>query len=145
MRASARGDDGVVAVVAVSSDWCCWRVLGAAAVLSDLVAARQRAAAAADLGALAAAPAAAWSQLGACAAAESVVRANGAVLRECRIRSGDVCVTASALPRSRAARWVADEVLGGTVRRSPPGPVCAEPVSTRDDDGVDGVAITRGR
>ena len=40
--------------------------------------------------------------------------ANAAVLRECRIRAGDVWVTASALPRSRAARWVADVLLGGT-------------------------------
>jgi secretion/DNA translocation related TadE-like protein len=114
VRSRARGDDGVVAVVVVALSLLLVVVLGAGSVVADVLAARQRAAAAADLGALAAAPAAAWSERSACAAAESVVRANGAVLRECRIRSGDVWVTASAMPRSHPARWFADQLLGGT-------------------------------
>jgi secretion/DNA translocation related TadE-like protein len=114
MRSRACGDDGVVAVVAVALSLLLVAALGAGSVVADVLAARQRAAAAADLGALAAAPAAAWSERSACAAAESVVRANGAVLLECRIRDGDVWVTASSLPRSRGARWLADELLGGT-------------------------------
>jgi secretion/DNA translocation related TadE-like protein len=114
MRTRACGDDGLVAVVVLAVSLLLLAALGAASVLADLLAARQRAAAAADLGALAAAPAAAWSERSACAAAGSVVTANSAVLRECAVRSGDVWVTVSALPRSRAARWVADSLLGGT-------------------------------
>jgi secretion/DNA translocation related TadE-like protein len=83
-------------------------------VVADLLAARQRAAAAADLGALAAAPAAVWSSSGACAAAGSVVVSNGAALFSCRLGSGDVWVTASAVPRSTLGRWVSDQLLGGT-------------------------------
>lgn len=114
MRARVRRDDGVVAVVVLALSLLLVVVLGAGSVVADVLAARQRAAAAADLGALAAAPAAVWSQRSACAAAESVVRANAAIVRECRIRDGDVWVTASAMPRSRAARWVAEVLLGGT-------------------------------
>lgn len=108
-----RADDGVVAVVAVGLALVLLAVLGAGTVVADLMAARQRAAGAADLGALAAAPAAAWSERSACAAAQSVVRENGAVLRECRIRAGEVWVTAAARPRSRAGSWITDTVLSG--------------------------------
>jgi secretion/DNA translocation related TadE-like protein len=108
-----RDDHGLVSVVVVGLAMLLVVVLGAAAVLADVMAARQRAAGAADLAALAAAPAAAWSEQSACAAAQSVVRANGGELRECRIRSGDVWVTASARPRSRPGAWLADTVLGG--------------------------------
>ena len=90
-------------------------VLGAGSVVADVLAARQRAAAAADLGALAAAPAAvvvAAQRLRGRRVGRAGERARS--LRECRIRDGDVWVTASALPRSRAARWVADVLLGGT-------------------------------
>jgi secretion/DNA translocation related TadE-like protein len=80
--------------------------------VADLVAARERAAAAADLGALAAAPAAQASETGACTAAAWVVRQNGATLRTCAVVDGDVRLTASARPRSPWSAWLS-RVLGG--------------------------------
>ncbi len=87
-------------------------VLVLGAVVADLLAARQRAAAAADLGALAGAPAAAHSDADACRAAAFVVRANGASLRGCSVADGEVTVMASARPRGPWSRWLAT-VLGG--------------------------------
>lgn len=107
------GDEGLVAVAVLALSLVLVVSLGVAAVVGDLLAARQRAAAAADLGALAAAPAAALSSRNACAAADSVVVANGATVRSCRLDSGDVWITASAVPRSTLARWVSDRLLGG--------------------------------
>lgn len=83
-------------------------------VVADLLAARQRAAAAADLGALAGAPAAQVSEVDACAAATWVVRENGATLRACAVVDGDVRLTASARPRAPWSRWLS-ELLGGAV------------------------------
>lgn len=83
-------------------------------VVADLLAARQRAAAAADLGALAGAPAAQVSEVDACAAATWVVRENGATLRTCSVVDGDVRLTASARPRAPWSRWLS-ELLGGAV------------------------------
>ena len=89
-------------------------VLAIGAVVTDLVAARQRAAAAADLGALAGAAAAATSSDQACRAAAWVVRENGGQLRRCTVESGDVRVTASAAPRGSWARWLAARLLDDT-------------------------------
>jgi secretion/DNA translocation related TadE-like protein len=114
MTARVRGDEGVVAVAVVALSLLLVVALGAASVVADLLAARQRAASAADLAALAAAPAAVWSDDHGCGVAEAVVRANDAVLRGCRVSSGDVWVTASARPRSSGARWLADRLLDGT-------------------------------
>ena len=83
-------------------------------VVADLLAARQRAAAAADLGALAGAPAAQVSEVDACAAATWVVRQNGATLRSCAVVDGDVRLTASARPRAPWSRWLS-QLLGGAV------------------------------
>ncbi|MFN8168325.1 MAG: Rv3654c family TadE-like protein [Candidatus Nanopelagicales bacterium] len=107
-------DDGVAAVWVLALSLVLVALLGAGSVAADLLAARQRAAAAADLGALAGAPAAAWSELGACQAASSVVRANAASVHDCRVEAGDVWVTASAQPRSHLARWLSDVLLQGT-------------------------------
>jgi secretion/DNA translocation related TadE-like protein len=80
--------------------------------VADLLAAGQRAAAAADLGALAGAPAAPFSETGACAAAAWVVGQNGARLRTCSVVDGDIRVTASASPRSSWSRWLVSLVGG---------------------------------
>ena len=82
--------------------------------VADLVAAGQRAAAAADLGALAGAPAAHTSETGACTAAAWVVRQNGATLRTCAVVDGDVRLTASARPRSPWSGWLS-RLVGGPV------------------------------
>ena len=81
-------------------------------VVTDLLAARQRAAAAADLGALAGAPAAARSASDACRSAAWVVRSNGATLRGCDVLDGDVRITVSVAPRGSFSRWLGS-VLGG--------------------------------
>jgi secretion/DNA translocation related TadE-like protein len=81
-------------------------------VATDLLAARQRAAAAADLGALAGAPAAVRSAEDACRSAAWVVRSNGATLRGCDVVDGDVRITVSVAPRGSFARWWGS-VLGG--------------------------------
>jgi secretion/DNA translocation related TadE-like protein len=94
---------GLLAVVAL---------LGGA--VADLIAARQRATAAADLGALAAAPAAQASETGACTAASWVVRQNGATLRTCAVVDGDVRLTVSARTRSPWSGWLS-RVVGGSV------------------------------
>ena len=82
--------------------------------VADLVAARQRAAAAADLGALAGAPSAPMSEEHACASAAWVVRENGATLRSCSVVDGDVRLTASARPRAPWSRWLS-RLLAGAV------------------------------
>jgi secretion/DNA translocation related TadE-like protein len=81
-----------------------------AATLGSGIAARHRAAAAADLAALAAAgalvrPAGEHP----CGAAERVSRANGATLRECNVERGEVEVAASA-PITGPLRWLTDPV-----------------------------------
>lgn len=82
--------------------------------VADLFAAGRRAAAAADLGALAGAPAAQTSELGACATAAWIVRENGATLRTCSVVDGDIRLTASVRPRSPWSGWLA-RVLGRTL------------------------------
>ena len=105
-------DDGAASLVVLA--------LGAALVIivvlgageADLLAARQRAAAAADLGALAGAPAVDGSVTEACGAAAWVVRANGGTLRACDVADGDLHVTVSSAPRGPWVRWFA-ALLGG--------------------------------
>jgi secretion/DNA translocation related TadE-like protein len=107
-----RGDAGAAAVLALGLSAVLLMVLLVASVVADLLAARQRAAAAADLGALAGAPAVLRGEAEACAAAAFVVRANGGVLRECAIDGSDVRVVVSARPRGRWVTWLGD-LLGG--------------------------------
>lgn len=81
-----------------------------AATLGSGVVARHRAAAAADLAALAAAGSLARPAGGdPCDVAEQVSRANGATLRSCTVEGDEVEVTASA-PVSGPLRWLADPV-----------------------------------
>jgi secretion/DNA translocation related TadE-like protein len=110
----ARDDRGAALVVAVALAGLLVVLALVGGAVTDLVAARQRAAAAADLGALAGAPAAPTSETGACAAAAWVVRQNGATLRTCAVVDGDVRVTASAGPRAPWSGWLA-RILSGSV------------------------------
>lgn len=113
MRAGlARTDHGagVIWVLALSS--VLMVVAAGGAQIFDLLAARQRAAASADLGALAAAPAAFHGDDNACRVAAWVIAENGATLQTCRVDAGEVWITAASRPRSRLARWVSDRVLG---------------------------------
>lgn len=108
-RRSADRGAATVWVVALSA--VLLAVLAFGAGLADLLAARQRAAGAADLAALAGVPAAAYGDDNACRVAYAIAVANGAVVRTCTVRDGEVWVTASVRPRSRVARWAADRLL----------------------------------
>ena len=77
----------------------------AATLIGSAVVARHRAAAAADLGALAAAGSAHLGPAEACATAGRVVRANGARLAGCRVEGPDAVVTAAVRPAGPGARW----------------------------------------
>jgi secretion/DNA translocation related TadE-like protein len=110
-RADDRGAALVVAVL-LAGLLVVVALLGGA--VADLLAAGQRAAAAADLGALAGAPAAQTSETGACATAAWVVRENGATLRTCSVVDGDIRLTASARPRSPWSGWLARVLAGAT-------------------------------
>ena len=107
-----RGDSGAAAVLALGLSAVLLVLVLVASVVADLLAARQRAAAAADLGALAGAPAVLRGEAEACAAAAFVVRTNGGVLRECALDGADVRVVVSARPRGRWVTWLGD-LLGG--------------------------------
>jgi secretion/DNA translocation related TadE-like protein len=100
-------DDGTVVVWVLALGMVLVALLTVGAGVADVLAARQRAAAAADLAALAAAPAAAYGDGEACTAAASVARSNGATLRSCRLADGQVWVSASARPRTALGRWAA--------------------------------------
>jgi secretion/DNA translocation related TadE-like protein len=107
-----RGEVGAATVLAIGLSSVLLVVLGVASVVADLLAARQRAAAAADLGALAGAPAVLRGEVEACDAAALVVRANGGALRACAVDGEDVRVVVSVRPRGRWVTWLGD-LLGG--------------------------------
>lgn len=77
------------------------------ALVIDLLAARSRASAAADLAALAGAPGAAAAASTACLAAESVATANGAALTSCDVASGEIRVRATVTLRGPWRAWMA--------------------------------------
>ena len=106
-----RGDSGAATVLALALSAVLVVVLVLAAIVSDLLAARQRAAAAADLGALAGVPGVLRSDVEACTAAALVVRVNGATLRRCVVEGDDVRVVVSARPRGRWTVWL-ESLLG---------------------------------
>jgi secretion/DNA translocation related TadE-like protein len=81
--------------------------------------ARQRAAAAADLAALAAAEELSGSGDHPCQIAERVTRINGAQLRECVVDGAEVVVAASA-PITGPLRWLADPVRRARAGAPPP-------------------------
>lgn len=110
----ASADRGAATVWVVALSGVLLAVLAFGAGLTDLLAARQRAAGAADLAALAGVSAAAYGDVNACRVANAVAVANGALVRACAVRDGEVWVTASVRPRSRIARWAADGLLGST-------------------------------
>jgi len=114
-------DDGAAVVLALLLGALLVTVALVGATVADLLAARQRAAAAADLGALAGAPVVDSSPTDACRTVESIVRANGARLQTCVIDdAGDVRVVAAAEPRGPFARW-----LGAALGRLPEPSVAA--------------------
>lgn len=91
------GDAGVATVFACFGLLVLLVVAGAGVQIGAAVVARHRAQAAADLAALAAAVAGVEPDDGdPCAAAESVVRRNHAVMAECRLDGGDVVVRVEA-------------------------------------------------
>jgi secretion/DNA translocation related TadE-like protein len=125
-----RTDDGAVAVWVLALACVLVAVLGVAAIVADLLAARQRAAAAADLAALAGAARSAYGEAVACRAADEVARADGAQVTRCRLvdgtldgtvdgtstGTGDVRVVVTAWPRSAAGARVAAALLPDGVR-----------------------------
>ncbi len=111
-RGRARDDRGAALVSATLLAGLLVVVALLGGAVADLLAAGQRAAAAADLGALAGAPAAQTSEAGACATAAWVVGQNGARLRTCSVVDGDIRLTASVSPRSPWSRWLVSLVGG---------------------------------
>jgi secretion/DNA translocation related TadE-like protein len=107
-------DEGAASVWVVSLVAVLIMVLVAGAIVTDVWAARRRAEAAADLGALAAAPAAVNGDVEACRAAAWVVRENRATLESCRVVDGDVEVTTSSAARG-PWRDLLDSLHGGPV------------------------------
>ena len=99
-------DQGSVSLVAVAACGVLMVLLVLGGVVGDLLAARHRAATAADLGALSAVPGIARTDAEACGAASFVVRENGGELRACEVINGEVWVTASAHPRGPWTRWL---------------------------------------
>ncbi len=114
MTRSRGDDDGLASVVTVAVIALLLGVVALGAVATDLLAARRRAAAAADLGALAGAPVAPHGEGEACRVAAWIVRENGASATACRVVDGDVWVTAAAVPRGPWARWL-DGLADGPV------------------------------
>ncbi|MEI8056566.1 MAG: Rv3654c family TadE-like protein [Actinomycetes bacterium] len=87
-------------------------MLMGAAVLTDVLVARERAGAAADLGALAAAPVVEMSSPQACVRAEVVVHANAAQMLKCIVVDGDVVIGAACTPHGAWARWLVLQATG---------------------------------
>ena len=102
---STRRDDGAAAVWAVSLTSLLLVAALVVAVVGDVLAARSRASAAADLAALAAAPLAASTST-ACRRADEVARANGAQLVGCVIAGGEVEVLARVEVADPWRRWI---------------------------------------
>lgn len=84
------GDEGAAAVWATMLIALLVTMLLAGSLVVQVLAARSRAAAAADLAALAAAPSAAQASPTTCAVAAGVAEANGAEVRACTVGSGEV-------------------------------------------------------
>jgi len=103
LRASV-GDDGAAAVWAVALTSLLLVAALVVAIVGDVLAARSRAASAADLAALAAAPYASSSL--ACSRAAEVVRANGAELAGCVVADGEVEVAARVAVADPWRRWI---------------------------------------
>lgn len=98
-----RRDEGMGSLLVLAVAGLLFTAAVVAVGVAQVFAARHQAAAAADLGALAGAAALDGN---ACAAAAQVVRANAAVLVECRVEAPDVVVTAGASTRSlMGLRW----------------------------------------
>jgi secretion/DNA translocation related TadE-like protein len=100
-------EQGLAALGAMVSVVVLLCMLMAATAVADLLSARQRAAAAADLSALAAAPEVITSSQDACVRAQSIARENGARIVSCEVHGDEVLVRAAVLPRSSWARWIA--------------------------------------
>ncbi|CAB4850132.1 unannotated protein [freshwater metagenome] len=113
MRLDARRDDGAGAIVVIAMSGIVVVAFVIALLVTDLLSARARAAAAADLGALAGAPAAASrADDEACATAAWVVHQNDATLRACTVIDLDISVTASARPKALWSRWLSALAAG---------------------------------
>ena len=123
------GDDGGMAALGAM---ICVVVLSCmllvATTCADLLSARQHAAAAADVSALAAAPEAVMAPDAACARAQEIALANGARIVSCRVNNDEVLVQAAVTPRTSWARWVArlvattaDTVVAAKAQMDPPG------------------------
>ena len=109
---AADRDAGAASVWAVGIVALLLVALLVVAFVVDLLAARSRATAAADLAALAGAPAAYSSGPSACVAAASVAVANGARVTTCEVSAGEIRVRAAVELRDPWRRWL--ELLAGT-------------------------------
>ena len=98
-------DEGAATILAIVLAAVLVMAVLAGALVGDLVAARQRAASAADLAALAGVASLFPSERDACEAAAWVAGADGARLRDCALVGSDVRVTVSCAPRGPWARW----------------------------------------
>lgn len=127
IRRLRAGEEGVALLSAMASVLVLLSMLVAATTLADLLAARQRAAAAADVSALAAAPDAILAPDDACIRAREIAERNAARIVSCEIQNDEVVVRAAATPRTNWARWVAllvgdatDPVVAARARMTDP-------------------------
>ena len=107
VRHVTSADDGMAVLGAITSALVLLAMLLAATTCADLLAARQRAAAAADVSALAAAPDAVLAPQDACLRASTIAARNDAWVVTCEIDNDEVVVRAASAPRTNWARWVA--------------------------------------
>lgn len=111
-RTTGRGDHGSASVWAVGITALLLVALLLIAFVVDVLAARSRAGAAADLAALAGAPAASVSSSTACGSAASVAVANGATLSSCQASEASIDVRATVTLHDPWRSWLA--LLAGT-------------------------------
>jgi secretion/DNA translocation related TadE-like protein len=111
-RTTRRDDDGSASVWAVGITALLLVALLLITFVVDVLAARSRAAAAADLAALAGAPAASVSSPAACGSAVAVAAANGATLTSCRAAEDAIDVRATVTLHDPWRSWLA--LLAGT-------------------------------
>ncbi|MGH8825883.1 MAG: Rv3654c family TadE-like protein [Jiangellaceae bacterium] len=127
-RLGSRAERGAGSILVLSGVMVVLTALLVVATLGGGYLARHRAAAAADLAALAAAGRVWTGSAAACSAAGGVAEANGAVLRWCRVRGEQVEVVAAVEAGGPAA------VLGDPARRARAGPNASAGTSVGSDD-----------
>jgi secretion/DNA translocation related TadE-like protein len=101
-----RGDEGAAAVLTLALAGVLLVVVAVGSLVGDVLASRARAAAAADLAALAAVPLSVRGPEPACRTAVLIARDNGGHLVACDVVDSYATVTAEVRPRNPLVRWL---------------------------------------